>query len=67
MYKAVIFDVGHTHLALGYVHKFRHVHIVLLQIGGVVMRSPFIAIAAYEQKLGIPSNYLNCSMYVHFK
>lgn len=29
------------------------------------MRSPFIAIAAYEKKLGIPSNYLNCSMYVH--
>jgi len=34
------------------------------QIGGVVMRSPFIAIAAYERKLGLPVNYLNCSMYV---
>jgi hypothetical protein len=32
------------------------------QIGGVVMRSPFIAIAAYEKKLGLPENYLNCSM-----
>jgi hypothetical protein len=31
------------------------------------MQSPFIAIAAYEKKLGIPANYLNCSMYVHFK
>ena len=29
------------------------------------MRSPFVAIAAYEEKLGIPANYLNCSMYVH--
>jgi hypothetical protein len=29
------------------------------------MQSPFIAIAAYEKKLGIPANYLNCSMYVH--
>lgn len=37
----------------------------LFQIGGVVMQSPFIAIAAYEKKLGIPANYLNCSMYVH--
>ena len=29
------------------------------------MQSPFIAIAAYEKKLGIPANYLNCSMYMH--
>ena len=28
------------------------------------MQSPFIAIAAYEKKLGIPANYLNCSMCV---
>jgi len=35
---------------------------VIFDIGGVVMRSPFIAIAAYEQKLGIPPNYLNCSI-----
>jgi hypothetical protein len=41
-----------------------HPHSILFQIGGVVMRSPFIAIAAYEQKLGIPANYLNCSMSV---
>jgi len=38
---------------------------VIFDIGGVVMQSPFIAIAAYEKKLGIPANYLNCSMYVH--
>jgi hypothetical protein len=42
-------------------HEFKFV----VQIGGVVMQSPFIAIAAYEKKLGIPANYLNCSMYVH--
>jgi len=35
---------------------------VIFDIGGVVMRSPFIAITAYEQKLGIPANYLNCSI-----
>jgi len=35
---------------------------VIFDIGGVVMRSPFIAIAAYERKLGIPANYLNCSI-----
>ncbi|KAJ6606507.1 HAD-like domain-containing protein [Mycena vulgaris] len=35
---------------------------VIFDIGGVVMRSPFIAIAAYEKKLGIPENYLNCSI-----
>jgi len=35
---------------------------VIFDIGGVVMRSPFIAIAAYEKKLGIPANYLNCSI-----
>ncbi|KAG6817099.1 hypothetical protein H0H87_012867, partial [Tephrocybe sp. NHM501043] len=31
-------------------------------IGGVVLRSPFIAIATYERELGIPENYLNCSI-----
>ncbi|KAF7311552.1 Epoxide hydrolase [Mycena kentingensis (nom. inval.)] len=35
---------------------------VIFDIGGVVMRSPFIAIAAYERKLGLPPNYLNCSI-----
>ncbi|PPQ64023.1 hypothetical protein CVT24_009397 [Panaeolus cyanescens] len=37
---------------------------VIFDIGGVVLRSPFIAIAAYERKLGLPVNYLNCSMCV---
>ncbi|PPQ78547.1 hypothetical protein CVT25_011819 [Psilocybe cyanescens] len=35
---------------------------VIFDIGGVVMRSPFIAITAYEQKLGLPVNYINCSI-----
>ncbi|KAF7322599.1 Epoxide hydrolase [Mycena chlorophos] len=35
---------------------------VIFDIGGVVMRSPFIAIAAYERQLGLPANYLNTSM-----
>lgn len=28
------------------------------------MRSPFLAIAEYERSLGLPVNYLNCSMCV---
>lgn len=28
------------------------------------MRSPFIAIAAYENRIGVPANYINCSMCV---
>ncbi|KAJ7445718.1 epoxide hydrolase [Mycena galericulata] len=39
-----------------------HLKAVIFDIGGVVMRSPFIAIAAYEKKLGLPENYLNCSI-----
>ncbi|KAJ6618360.1 HAD-like domain-containing protein [Mycena sp. CBHHK59/15] len=39
-----------------------HIKAVIFDIGGVVMRSPFIAIAAYEKKHGIPENYLNCSI-----
>ncbi|KAK7440183.1 hypothetical protein VKT23_017126 [Stygiomarasmius scandens] len=35
---------------------------VIFDIGGVVMRSPFIAIAQYEKEHGIPNNYLNCSI-----
>ncbi|KAK2467035.1 hypothetical protein APHAL10511_001293 [Amanita phalloides] len=33
---------------------------VIFDIGGVVLKSPFIAIAAYEKELGLPPNYLNC-------
>ncbi|TEB35958.1 HAD-like protein [Coprinellus micaceus] len=35
---------------------------VIFDIGGVVMRSPFIAIAAYEQNLGLPIDYINTSI-----
>ncbi|KAJ8093183.1 hypothetical protein PM082_020668 [Marasmius tenuissimus] len=35
---------------------------VIFDIGGVVLRSPFIAIAQYERDHGIPENYLNCSI-----
>ncbi|KAF9001908.1 HAD-like domain-containing protein [Cyathus striatus] len=38
---------------------------VIFDIGGVVMRSPFIAIAAYERKHNMPPNYLNCSIAGH--
>ena len=31
------------------------------------MKSPFIAIAAYERKLGLPPHYINTSMYVSDK
>ncbi|KAL7283304.1 hypothetical protein ACG7TL_002733 [Trametes sanguinea] len=33
-------------------------------IGGVVCRSPLIAIAAYEREHGIPNNYINCAITV---
>ncbi|KAF8078102.1 HAD-like domain-containing protein [Lyophyllum atratum] len=39
-----------------------HIQAVIFDIGGVVLRSPFIAIATYERELGIPENYLNCSI-----
>ncbi|GLB35106.1 putative haloacid dehalogenase-like hydrolase [Lyophyllum shimeji] len=39
-----------------------HFKAVIFDIGGVVLRSPFIAIATYERELGIPENYLNCSI-----
>ncbi|KIK63622.1 hypothetical protein GYMLUDRAFT_221822 [Collybiopsis luxurians FD-317 M1] len=35
---------------------------VIFDIGGVVVRSPFIAIARYEREHQIPENYLNCSI-----
>ncbi|PFH50068.1 hypothetical protein AMATHDRAFT_146109 [Amanita thiersii Skay4041] len=35
---------------------------VIFDIGGVVCRSPLIAIAAYEKEIGLPPNYLNCSI-----
>ncbi|KAF5330908.1 hypothetical protein D9619_005842 [Psilocybe cf. subviscida] len=42
--------------------RFAMYKAVIFDIGGVVMRSPFIAIAEYEQKLGLPTNYINTSI-----
>jgi len=39
-----------------------HVRAVIFDIGGVVLRSPFIAIATHERELGVPENYINCSI-----
>ncbi|KAG9318280.1 HAD-like protein [Chiua virens] len=39
-----------------------HVKAVMFDIGGVVLRSPFIAIAEYESEKNIPPNYLNVSI-----
>lgn len=36
--------------------------LVLFDIGGVVVKSPIVAINGYERKLGLPSNYLNVSI-----
>ena len=35
---------------------------VIFDIGGVVVRSPMLAIAKYEKEHGIPPNYINCIM-----
>ncbi|KAI0807135.1 HAD-like protein [Fomes fomentarius] len=39
-----------------------HLKAVIFDIGGVVCRSPLIAIAAYEREHGIPNNYINCAI-----
>ncbi|GBE82347.1 HAD-like protein [Sparassis crispa] len=39
-----------------------HLKAVIFDIGGVVCRSPLIAIAKYERERGIPYNYINCSI-----
>ena len=36
---------------------------VIFDIGGVVLRSPMLAIAKYEKERGLPPNYINCIMY----
>lgn len=36
---------------------------VIFDIGGVVVRSPMLAIAQYEKENGLPPNYVNCVMY----
>ncbi|KAH6918734.1 HAD-like domain-containing protein [Coprinopsis sp. MPI-PUGE-AT-0042] len=38
---------------------------VIFDIGGVVMRSPFIAIAAYEKEHGLPPDYINTTIVGH--
>ncbi|KAI1795987.1 HAD-like protein [Ganoderma leucocontextum] len=35
---------------------------VIFDVGGVVCRSPLIAIASYEREHGIPHNYINCAI-----
>ncbi|KAJ1821653.1 hypothetical protein LPJ56_001067 [Coemansia sp. RSA 2599] len=35
---------------------------VIFDIGGVVVRSPFIAISAYEREQRLPANYINVSL-----
>ncbi|KAJ2888746.1 hypothetical protein FB639_000418, partial [Coemansia asiatica] len=35
---------------------------VIFDIGGVVVRSPFIAISAYEREQGLPANYINVAL-----
>ncbi|KAI0811269.1 HAD-like protein [Irpex lacteus] len=39
-----------------------HLKAVIFDIGGVVCRSPLIAIAEFEREHGIPYNYINCSI-----
>jgi hypothetical protein len=35
---------------------------VMFDIGGVVVRSPLLAMYAYEREMGLPQNYLNVQM-----
>ncbi|KAJ2874012.1 hypothetical protein H4R27_005580 [Coemansia aciculifera] len=35
---------------------------VIFDVGGVLVKSPFIAISAYERELGLPANYINVSL-----
>ncbi|KAJ2107310.1 hypothetical protein IW146_007374 [Coemansia sp. RSA 922] len=35
---------------------------VIFDVGGVLVKSPFIAISAYERELGLPGNYINVSL-----
>ncbi|KAI0748009.1 HAD-like protein [Daedaleopsis nitida] len=39
-----------------------HLKAVIFDIGGVVCRSPLLAIAAYEREHGLPNNYINCAI-----
>lgn len=59
--KAVIFDVCFAD-ALDVIPDGVHANADAFQVGGVVCRSPLLAIAAYESEHGIPVNYINCAM-----
>ncbi|KAJ2781217.1 hypothetical protein GGI15_003275 [Coemansia interrupta] len=39
-----------------------NVRAVIFDIGGVVVRSPFLAISAYERESGLPANYINVAL-----
>ena len=63
--RAVVFDVrvplpDRPHPAAD--PRRRHPGAAPAQIGGVVSKSPFLAIAAYERERGLPDNYINCAM-----
>lgn len=59
--KAVIFDVCFADAP--YVAcDGANANVDVFQVGGVVCRSPLLAIAAYESEHGIPNNYINCAM-----
>ncbi|KAJ2452420.1 hypothetical protein EV183_002935 [Coemansia sp. RSA 2336] len=38
---------------------------VIFDIGGVVVKSPFLAISAYEREHGLPANYINVALSKH--
>lgn len=67
--KAVMFDVSATYFPARSAilisitpDRLPSPHMWSSQIGGVVLRSPFIAIADYETEKGLPFHYLNVSM-----
>ncbi|CCM06162.1 uncharacterized protein FIBRA_08401 [Fibroporia radiculosa] len=39
-----------------------HLKAVIFDVGGVVCKSPLLAIAAYEREQGLPDNYINCAI-----
>ncbi|KIN94482.1 hypothetical protein M404DRAFT_168133 [Pisolithus tinctorius Marx 270] len=39
-----------------------HIKAIMFDIGGVVLKSPFVAIAEYEREKNLPPNYLNVSI-----
>ncbi|KAJ2479949.1 hypothetical protein IWW56_002755 [Coemansia sp. RSA 2131] len=43
----------------------RTVRAVIFDIGGVIVKSPFLAISSYEQSHHLPANYINVSLSKH--